>query len=63
MLNLSKSTKELLCWLIPYKIPSFELKSKETKGKTLERGPVFIGFETSSLSRPQGEVEIKPSLC
>ena len=51
-LKRSNKIKELLCLLIPYKIPSLELKSKEAKGKVEDKGPVFIGVWTKSWSKP-----------
>ncbi len=50
--NLSNKTNELLCLLIPYNIPSFELRSNEIKGKTLERGLVLIRVEIERRSKP-----------
>src|SRR3989344_715843 len=51
-LNLSNNTKELLCRFMPYKIPSFELKSKDIKGNEVERGSVSIGVCTSDVHTP-----------
>ena len=39
----SKITRLLLCRLMPYIIPSLEVRSSEIKGKNEEIGLVFIG--------------------
>src|SRR3989338_7308251 len=46
----SNNTKELLWPLMPYKIPSLELKSNDVNGKVVESGSVFIGMWTESKS-------------
>ena len=55
--NRSKMTRLLLCRLMPYIIPWFEVRSSETNGKNDEIGPVSIGVVTPTLSSLSGNME------
>jgi len=59
--NRSKRMSELLCRFIPYRMPELELRSKDKKGKSEDRGPVFMVVCDCRISFPYGSVELNPS--
>ncbi len=60
ILKRSNKIKLLLWRLIPYKIPSLELRLEETKGNVVERGEELRLVLTSISSLARGKVEEYP---